>query len=173
MNTIIDRAQKIYQNACAYSKASYLLNAKAFVPPLQDMELGLPSMVNAALALELYFKLLYYLEKGQDFKIKGRYSHDFFCLFEQLSYSTKQEIESTFDERIKNRDMSDAENLEKASSMRIPRDLKTNLSAWKDVFVNIRYIYDSKGKGIPMMFFPEIEQSLLVSIYRLKPEWRH
>ena len=107
------------------------------------------------------------------FRSKGNYSHDFFCLFELLSDATKQEIELTFDEILKNRDMSDVENLEKASSMRIPHDLKTNLSIWKDVFVNIRYIYDSKGKGIPMMFFPEIEQSLLVSIYRLKPEWKH
>ena len=127
------------------------MNQQAFGPSfnIQQMDLGLPSVVNAALALELYFKTLYFLEKGEDFKVNGRFSHDFYLLFGQLGSSTRQRMESAFAESIKNRDMSDIEKLEKASSVLGPHDLIGNLSVWKDVFVNIRYIHEPSGKQHP------------------------
>lgn len=175
MSHVIDKPRKMFENACAYSKAAYVLNQQAFGPPLniQHMDLGLPSAVNAALALELYFKTLFVLEKGEDFKANGRFSHDLHLLFGQLGSSTRQRMESAFAESIKNRDMSDIERLERASSVLAPRDLIGNLSVWKDVFVNMRYIHEPSGKGTPMVFFPEIKNSVLAAIFLLKPEWRH
>jgi hypothetical protein len=166
---MIDRAKMIYLNALRYTKASRVLNQKV---QEGDIELFLPSMVNAALALELYFKVLYYIENGSDFKLQGRYSHNFSCLYKKLSDSIRKELAPHFEELIKTRDMIDVETIEKASSVQIPRVLKANLDAWSEVFVNIRYIYDSEGKAIPMMFFPEIEQSVLLVIYKLKPQWK-
>lgn len=165
----------MFENARAYSKAAYLLNQKAFGPSfnIQDMDLGLPSAVNAALALELYFKTLYFLEKGEDFRVKGKYSHDFHLLFGQLDIYTRQPMEFAFTESIRHRDMSDIEKLEKASSVLAPRDLIGNLFVWKDVFVNARYIHDPKGKVGPMVFFPEIEDAVVAPILLRKPEWRH
>ena len=175
MSHVIDKPRKMFENARAYSKAAYVLNQQAFGPPLniQYMDLGLPSQVNAALALELYFKTLFFLEKGEDFKVNGRFSHDFYLLFGQLDSSTRQRMESAFAESIKDRDMSDIEKLEKASSVLAPRDLIGNLSVWKDVFVSMRYIHEPSGKRTPMVFFPEIENSVLASILLLRPEWRH
>lgn len=175
MSDIAIKSQKIFDNARAYSKASHILNQKAFGDPshmIQDMDLGLPSTVNAALALELHFKALYLLEKGEDFKVNGRHSHDFYICFKQLDITTKHTMEAIFSESLQNRDMTDVEKIEKASSVLIPRDLVGNLQVWNGVFVNIRYFYEENTKGMSMFFFPEIENSLLNSIFHLKPEWR-
>ena len=174
MNTAVDLAQQIYRSACAYSKAAFLVNAKAVEQPPRNLDLALPSAVMASLALELYFKAFYYLEKDHEFKINGNYSHDFSRLFDELSDFTKQEINSHFDKLIKNkRDMACVEKLEKASSVSIPRELKSNIDEWKDVFVNMRYIFNPKTrKATPMEFFGEIEQAVLLSIFRLRPQWK-
>lgn len=163
-----DRAKAIYFNAKRYSKASYSLNTASS----QDIDLLLPSMVNAALALELYFKTLFYLENGNDFKIAGKHSHNFSRLFDRLKICTQKELEQSFDDLIKNRRLLDVEAIEQASSVVIPRDLNGSLKAWSNVFVQVRYIYDSSGQILPMMFFPEIEESVLLVIYKFKPEWK-
>ena len=75
---------------------------------MAEHDLLLPSMVTAALSLELYFKALYLLENNKDFKLNGKHSHDFHALFNVLSNTLKQEIESEFDNILKNRDMRDA-----------------------------------------------------------------
>jgi len=164
-----DRGKAIYLNAKRYAKASYALNPAS--SQSQDVDLFLPSLVNAALALELYFKALFYLEKSTDFRISGRHSHNFSCLFDELVVSTQTEIEQSYDGLIRRRAMMDVEAIEKASSVVIPRDLRGNLKAWSEVFVKVRYVYDSSGKYLPMMFFPEIEQSVLQAIYERRPEW--
>jgi hypothetical protein len=175
MNDLTTKPQKMFDNARAYSKASYILNQKALGRSfnVQDMDLGLPSMVNAALALELYFKTVYLLEKGEDFKVKGRNSHDFHLLFGELNNSTRQSMEAVFIESMRRRDMTDVEKIERDTSVSIPRDLVSNLFVWKDVFVDIRYIHERKGKGMLMFFFPEIKNAVLAPIFLLKPEWEH
>lgn len=176
MSNAIAIPQKMYVNACAFSKASYELNQKAFGPSrnIEDMDLGLPSVVCAALALELYFKTLYVLEKGMDFKVNGKhYSHDFHRLFQELDNTTRQQMDSAFKESIAHRNMSDIEQLERVSSMQVPRDLSGNLLVWKDVFVKIRYVHEPIGRDMPMVFFPEIERAVVDSIRLRKPEWGH
>lgn len=158
-----DRAHSIYVYACTYAKAAKLLN---------QSELFLPSMVNAALALELYFKSFYYLEYGKDFKINDRHSHDFFCLFEELRDTVKRDIESDFDQIMKNRDMRDVEQIEMVSKVVIPRGIMENVEVWSTVFVKVRYMYDNMEKPRSMMFFPEIEEVIRNAIYKRKPEWR-
>ncbi len=164
-----DRGKAIYINARRYAKASYALNSAS--SQSQDIDLLLPSLVNGALALELYFKSLFYLERSADFVIAGRHSHNFACLFDELMISTQKEIDKYFADLMKRRSMVDVEKIEKASAMVVPRDLKGNLKAWSEVFLKVRYIYDVPGKHLPMMFFPEIEKSVLQAIYQRQPEW--
>ena len=175
MSDLPTRPLRMLDNARAYSKASYTLNQKAFGPSFQveDMDLGLPSAVNAALAIELYLKTLYLLEKGEDFKFKGRHSHDFHLLFGQLNMTTKRTMEVAFADSISRREMTDVQRMEKVGSILIPRDLLGNLFIWKDVFVGIRYIHERKGNEVPMFFFPEIENAILVPIFQLNPGLEH
>lgn len=168
MDTMNDRAKFIFQTANAYAKAARRLNAES----LKDGSMFLPSMANAALALELYFKSLYYLEHGKDFKVNGRYSHDFYSLFKELGSTAQCELQSEFQRVMQTRDMHDVLRLEAASGVPIPRDLAGNLEAWRDVFVGFRYIYDNMGKVKTMMFFDEIEQVLLDAIRKRRREWQ-
>lgn len=163
-----DRAESIYLNAKRYSKASRSLNLSS----QDDQDLLFPSFVNAALALELFFKALFYIENNTDFKIKNKNSHDFSILFDRLNQQTKKVINQNFNERIKARNMEEIEVIEREQLIVIPRDLRNNLKLWSEVFVSIRYIYDRPQKPMPMMFFPEIEQSVLLAIYHYKPEWK-
>lgn len=159
-----DRAHEIYKFACEYAKAARFLN--------QQANLLLPSHVMAALALELYFKSLYYLEYGKDFKVNGKHTHDFHALFQKLNDRVKQELISDFEQMLKTRDMSDVTILETQSKFTISYDLMENLKIWSRVFVELRYFYDFKNKDMPIMFFPEIEKVIRNAIHKRKPEWR-
>jgi hypothetical protein len=161
-----DRIKAIFLTASAYSKAAKHINAAG----LQDSSLLLPSQVIAALALELYFKSLYHIEKNADFKINGKHSHDFNALFEKLSEDSRKKLEKNFHELMTVRDMQDVKNIEAASGVKIPLDLVGNLICWSDVFTKLRYIYDRPTAGKSMMFFPEIEQAVKNVIFGIRPE---
>jgi hypothetical protein len=167
-----DKPTGMFQNACSYSKAAGVLNELALgrqsSPRLRD--LCLPSAVNAALALELFLKTLYFLEKGEDFRVNGKHSHDFHRLFGQLDVQRRQKMEAIFAQKLSNRNMSDVEQMERASSIPVPRDLVGNLNSWKDVFVRCRYAHEPQGRPITMFFFPEIEDSVSEAILTLRPE---
>lgn len=168
-----DKPTAMFQNACSYSKAAGVLNELALgkQSSQRTRDLAVPSAVNAALALELFLKTLYFLERGKDFKIKDRHSHDFHALYLDLEAGGRQRMEESFAERLSRRSMSDVEQIERITSMPIPRDLAANLKTWKDVFVDCRYIHEPHGKGISMFFFPEIEDSVAGAILALRPEF--
>ena len=147
------RIKKILENAKLYEEAAFLLN---------ERKQFLPSQVNAALSLELYFKALYLIEKKEDFKIKGKHSHNFYELFNSLSDETKKRMINKFDILMQNRDNYDVEKIENEmrkdnQDIKIPLNLEENLENWSKVFVNGRYYYDY-NKELIMMFFPEILQ---------------
>ena len=56
------RARSIFGHAQVYERAARLLNTAG----TSDPAMLLPSMVNAALSLELYFKSLYVLDRGAE-----------------------------------------------------------------------------------------------------------
>jgi hypothetical protein len=168
-----DKPTAMFQNACSYSKAAGVLNELALgrQSSQRTRDLAVPSAVNAALALELFLKTLYFLERGEDFKIKGRHSHDFHALYCELEVQRRQKMEEFFAQRLSKRSMSDVGQMERVSSMPVPRDLVANLKTWKDVFVDCRYIHEPPGKAISMFFFPEIEDSISGAILALRPEF--
>lgn len=166
MSKVEDRGKSIFHAADAYARAAKCINSAS----QSDMRMFLPSQVNAALALELYCKSLYYIKYGKDFKIAERHSHDFHKLFNQLPPEMQSKLESDFQSILQGRDMHDVTQLEAASKVLIPSDLIGNLHAWSSVFVEVRYMYDKPKDGKVMMFFPEVEQVLRNVIFKLKPE---
>ena len=154
------RAQAIFDHAQVYERAARLLNMAG----VSDPALLLPSMVNAALSLELYFKALYVLDHGVEFKVNGRHSHDFVALFERLHEKTKEHLLARFNTALSARDATDIDMLERSMKVVVPRDLQTNLAEWASIFVDLRYAYDfidkHKGNQRTMMFFPEIRDAV-------------
>lgn len=161
-----DLAKSIFSSACMYSKAARLMN-EAFH---KDPSLLLPSFVNAALALELYFKSLYFIENNRDFKVNGRHSHDFHTLFSELSKESKEKLLCRFQSAISSRDMTDVSTLENEVKVQVPLDFEGNLQSWSGVFTKVRYVYEKREKPVTMMFFDEIEQTIRGVIISLRPE---
>lgn len=165
-----DRANDIFRTAETYSKSAKYLNSIAH----HDHSQLLPSQVIAALALELYFKALYYVENCEDFKVNRKHSHDFHKLFQSLTETSRNALILSFESQILARDMQDIEAIEAASGVSIPRDLTGNLEVWSNIFTQMRYIHDRAyaGTGRSMMFFPEIEKSARSVIIDLRPEFQ-
>ena len=132
------RARSMFDHAQVYERAARLLNASG----ASDPAMLLPSMVNAALSLELYCKALHILDRGNEFKVKGRHSHDFAALFENLTEQTKQSLLSQFSTELSVRNNTDIRALEESMNIVVSKDLKTNLSHWASVFVDVRYAFD-------------------------------
>ena len=170
MNASFERAKTIYKAARLYSRASFVLDQQA-VKSEMERYLVLPSLVNAALSLELYFKSLYLLEYSRDFKVKNKHSHDFHLLYGELSKSIKQEIETEYNRNIKDADLTGIKQLELITGSPIKLDLPSILKNWSGVFVRIRYFFDKNDNRLSMIFFPEIEKALVHIIKRQNPDW--
>ena len=102
------RARSIFGNAQVYEKASRILNAAG----ASDPAMLLPSNVNAALSLELYFKSLNILEHGVEFKINGKHSHHFAQLFQELKEPTRQQLIEKFKTAVSNMDPNEIPHLD-------------------------------------------------------------
>ena len=113
----IDKAKEIFDAARLYSEVAKFVNGR--------QQFLMPSQVVAALSLELYFKCLYYLENGTDFKVNDRYSHDFALLFKALTIDAKREIEAAFGRTMGARNMEDIKRLEEFGKMKIGLDFET------------------------------------------------
>lgn len=167
-----DRAHAIFRSAQMYERAARSLNAASS----SDPSLLMPSVVNAALCLELYLKSVYVLDKQTEFKVRNRHSHDFFALFEQLPDSTRHQLSERFDGALAVRDMSDVNRLENSFQVVVARDLRANLANWATVFTELRYVYHflerQTGQQKTMMFFPEIAASVAGVILDREPTWR-
>jgi hypothetical protein len=166
-----DLARLIFGHAQVYEKACRVLNAAG----AQEPSLLLPSSVNAALSLELYFKSLNIIEHGVEFKIKGRHSHHFGQLFQELSDETKTNLNERFKVAVSNMDPNEIAHLESAIGGVIPKDLKSNLIEWAAIFTELRYaqsfIEKNKGKRVAMAFYPQIVESVFGHITEREPSW--
>lgn len=166
---MIARAHEVFKGAAAYSAAATMLNTSG------KLEVMIPSCVNAALSLELYFKSLYILEKGVDFKINGRHSHNFLKIFDDLDLATKTALNNDFDAKIKAADMTPVHTLKKNSGLETPLTLRPNLEHWSGIFVNLRYLHDfiedESAKVVHMAWFLDIEAAVRHVIFSRQPNW--
>jgi RNAse (barnase) inhibitor barstar len=163
-----DRAKSIFQTACTYSNSAQHLNRIASSG--EDMSQFIPSQVIAALALELYFKSLYFIKNKEDFRINGKYSHNFHALVERLSPDIKNTLEIEFQSLMTLRNMNDVSIFKSEFGIDISLDLAENLQSWSDVFTKVRYVYDKPNENKSMMFFTEIEQAVKKTIFSLRPD---
>lgn len=162
---MIDKHEdKILENAKNYSSAAKYLNKIG----KNEMNLLLPSQVNASLSLELYFKAFYYLINKKEFKIKDKLSHDFYKLYLELPQEIINQMNKNFNDIISKRNMLDTEEMELKANIKISKKLADNIKNWSGVFVKMRYAYEEKKESIIMMFFPEIEEVILKSINEFK-----
>lgn len=165
-------ARSIFDNAQVYERASRILNASGN----HDLAMLLPSHVNAALSLELYFKSLNILEHGVEFKINGKHSHHFAQLFQGLKESTKQELNERFKSAVSRMDPDEIPRLESMLGGVVPKDLKTNLVEWAAIFTDLRYAHSFvekyKGKKVTMAFYPQIVESVYSVIIDREPTWK-
>ncbi len=166
---IYDKSHKIFRIACMYADASQFLFNKGL--SLQNPEFFITAIVNEALALELYFKSIYYLDKNKDFMIKGNYSHDFYKLFKELNPETKRDIKCYFKDALTQQKLNQIKEIESKTGVSIPFDLETNLKSWSQVYVKVRYIYENNLDNLSMTFFEEIEKAVLRHTYNVRPEW--
>jgi len=168
-----DRFQSIFMAARSYALSARRLNIEAqrgIAAPESTGYMLLPSHVLAALALELHYKALYYLEFARDFKVSGRHSHDFSKLFLELPRQTRDELERRFESVMAGRNMTDVEGIEQFIGVKIGRTLVESLSHWSDVFVKVRYFFEPNESARPMLFFDELEASVLEVLRGRRPD---
>jgi len=153
---MLEIAQKIYETAQRYSESAKILNSI-------NLEQRKSSQIMAALSLELYFKCIYLIENGKEFKVNGNRSHDFKKLFEDLDEKTKDLIVSYYNILISTRDLSDIKAIEKKMVGKhiINTSFHSIIENWSNVFIKFRYSYEPANRYIDMFFFPEIEEALL------------
>lgn len=150
-----------------YAKSARLLNQNG---------LTIPGVVNGALAFELYFKSRYILDGGKEFKLEGKYSHDFLALFDQLKAETKAQLIREFDREVAKADPAKARAVEKAAGVKVSLELRDNLIQWHDVFLSLRYVHEftqkAESKGNVKRywhFFNEIETTIRGAIFDKDP----
>ncbi|MGI2831119.1 hypothetical protein [Vibrio alginolyticus] len=160
------RARKILESAVDYMKAANVLNHSSVEHPT----LLLPSQVNAALSLELYFKSLYQLIFEEDFKVKGNHSHDFYKIYKALPDEMRKRMNENFDILVKARDNSDIKKIRAESKVSISLKLESLLQNWSGVFTKIRYVYEDHKGSYVMILFPEIAKVVGMEIYAIDRE---
>lgn len=162
-----EKQKEILGAAEIYSNAAFQLNV-----PLQEGEnlyKLFPSQMLAGLALELYLKSIYFMEKNIDFKKNGRFSHNLEDIYEELEESSKEIIVSKYYQLIKDRDMTDIRNLEKAMNIPIDTSFPSMLKNWNGIFVYARYFYEGTKDCRLMLLYPEIRDSLISLILHKNP----
>jgi hypothetical protein len=164
-------ARSIFDSAGAYERAARLLNASSS----HDLSLRLPGHVNAALSLELYFKSLYLLEHGTEFKVNGKHSHRFGQLFQELTEPTRKDLTERFKLAVSQMDPLEIPRLESLIGGFVPKDLKTNLVEWATIFTDLRYAHSFiekyEGKKVAMAFYPQIVAAVRGVILEREPSW--
>ncbi len=169
------RAKLVFGHAQVYERAARLLNQAG----QKDFSMLLPCTVNSALSLELYFKSLHMIDRGSEFRVNGKLSHDFAFLFENLQDKTKQYLIDQFKAAMSARNNTDLHIFKTMHSIDIkPKDLKSHLVEYAKLFIDLRYPYEftekNQGKTNGLnVFFPEIRNSVYNTIINLEPAWKN
>jgi hypothetical protein len=159
-----ERSREMLHTARLYSEVAKYVNKS------ENPAYLIPSQVIAALALELYFKTLYHIENGTDFKINNRHSHNFVALFQALTDDARSEIEAAFNQALRTRNMNDIRQIEAFGRLSVSTEFAEILKTWSEVFTEVRYLYEEKSHK-NMVFFPEVEGAVAARIRKVRPDW--
>ena len=166
--------RKILNNAMLYSSAAWILGRNSSGLGYQERCNRIPSQVMAAFSLELYFKALFYILNGEDFRSNNRRSHNISKIFNSLENSLQQKMESDFDLILQRNKLPDSWPLKKKIKNSIPRDLKSNLKARNKILNSFRHPYDLENENdlLQIWFSREIEEVVKDTIFEIRPELR-
>jgi hypothetical protein len=152
-----DIAKKIFDNAEVFHLAYNSLNNLI----TQDMRYLIPGAVNGALALELYMKCLYMLEKHELVKV-----HELEKIFDKLSTETKETLKNNFNLCLNTKEVKDQLSLmEKESKMKPPADFRGFIEEAEKVFLKARYFFEKEQFSFNC--YPKIREVLIKRINEL------
>jgi len=121
------------------------------------------AIIFGGLALEIYFKSLYYLIHGKDFKVDGRMSHDFLALFDSLDDGTQKRLSSYFSSALMERDFFQREHNRRSIGETPSLNLRENIRVWSPVFVKWRYTHEAAwadGSAKSLLFIQSMEAAI-------------
>jgi HEPN domain-containing protein len=124
----------------------------------------LPSLVNSALASELYMKCIILLETK-----KPAQGHHLGKLFSEISRDRQRFIEDVWTNDVISRNAKYHERLEAVVGERIPVDLRTILADGGMAFVLFRYPYELSS--LPNTGISDLPYALRPAVLHMKPEW--
>ncbi len=157
-----------------YSSAAWILGRNSSGLGYQDRCNLIPSQLFAAFSLELYFKALFYILNGEDFRSNNRRSHNISKIFDSLESTLQHKMENDFALVLLRNKLPDSWPLKKKIKNSIPRDLKSNLRARSKILNSFRHPYELENKNdlLQIWFSREIEEVVKDTIFTLKPELR-
>ncbi len=126
-----------------------------------------PSMVLSALNSELFLKCLICLERG--IVPTGHHLHD---LFFELSEPTRDRIQKLWETEVVPIREPMWQKIEQHMGHKLHRDLPGALRDGSRSFEEIRYSYETKGKGA-RFYLSDLPRILGLTILEKKPEWEH
>lgn len=152
-------AENMYKSAQELYYAVGILNKEIIENGIIDV--AIPSSINASLSIEIYLKILIFLEK--DLQIKN--SHDLKDLWDKLSIDTQKNCSMNYQKSIQSDNFHYAEQgaiLEKISIKKLPQNLAEVLESSRKCFELNRYIYE--GKGSSFMYYSQVRFAITEEI---------
>jgi hypothetical protein len=167
--------RKILNNARLYSSAAWILSRNSSGLGGQERCNLIPSQVMAAFSLELYFKALFYILNGKDFRSNNRRSHDISKIFNSLEYSLQQKMINDFDLILRSEKLPNSWHLKKEVKRAIPLNLESNLKVRSKILTRFRHPYEVENENnlLQIWFSREIEDVVKKTIFEIKPELRN
>jgi hypothetical protein len=131
--------------------------------PARGNWIGLPILVTAAFASEIFLKCLICVETG-----KSVTGHNLKKLFDALTPATRKIVTDKWDRVMVGR-KEVIDTLERNSGQRVPRDLNAVLKESADTFVILRYAYEP-GRDFRSLI-SDLPIPLKETILQIRPEW--
>jgi len=155
-------AKPIFETATNFEAASLALNEKMQKREHYLVTYLAPYFTLNAFSIELYLKCLYAIENGKH----APTLHNWDKLFDMLSDESKNKIESTYDNNVKN-------TKEIQTLLKFVPDAKVDLinalQEMSGAFVKWRYVYEGNITGYPTA--TALIDALKTRIKQLKPNW--
>jgi len=81
-----------------FVRAINILEQPTIKNPSRTLSLFFPVFQSHAIAIELFIKMFYALDRGEEYRTsKGRHSHDIIKIFDKLQVQTQKNIQKHFD----------------------------------------------------------------------------
>lgn len=150
--------QSILMQADRFHHAALCLNS--------DSLLLIPSWMNGALALELYYKCLHQILYG-----KVPHTHQLYTgIYKKLPTEIQEHIKSNFNNEVGKRPKESLNHLENHDEIPFSRDLEFTLREAEKVFIGARYIFEDNSKPWTFILYEEAQASIRAELVHQCPD---